>query len=346
MVRVHLTFLLLLVWIAAGGYLVGGVASAVASSVFIVLLFGCVVLHELGHALVARRFGVRTPSITLLPIGGVARLERIPDKPREELAIALAGPAVNIVLAAVFFLILRGAVPARWLEPNAPVTALLVQLAVANVVLAVFNLLPAFPMDGGRVLRALLALRLGHARATHVAARVGQGMAFAFGIFGLLYNPFLLFIALFVYIGAVAEESGEQMQQAARSLLAGEAAVTRFATLSPTSRLEDALESLVHTSQHLFPVVDGGGSLRGILTQEAIVRASGERGPDTPVIDLMIRDVPRIAPRASLSDALGRLQDRETPAVAVVDAAGGLRGMITRESLGQLMLVQAARAAA
>lgn len=203
-VKVHATFLLLLAWVGLSNWFSGRSAGAVvAGLVFVLLLFGCVVLHELGHALTARRFGVRTRDIILLPIGGVARLDHIPSEPRQELWIAAAGPAVNVVITAALFFWLRAT--GGWVPlPELAMTSgpMLERLAVLNVFLAVFNLLPAFPMDGGRMLRAVLAMRLEYTQATQIAASIGQGLAYVFGFLGLFTNPFLVFIALFVWIGA------------------------------------------------------------------------------------------------------------------------------------------------
>src|SRR5689334_13644561 len=211
--RIHVTFLLLIGWLAFGYYAQGGSAIAFWRVVFVLLLFVCVVLHEFGHAIAAKNYGINTPDITLLPIGGVARLQRMPDEPWQELVIALAGPLVNVVIALTLFMFVgwRG----FSLEGAASGADLLVHLLAINVILVLFNLLPAFPIDGGRVLRALLATRLSYARATQVAATVGQAFAFLFGIVGLFgipgipslshSNPFLIFIAVFVYIGASQE---------------------------------------------------------------------------------------------------------------------------------------------
>ena len=212
--NIHVTFLLLLGWVALSHWSAGKTLDAVVSGVgFILALFACVILHELGHALAARRFGIATRDITLLPIGGVARLERMPEEPRQELWVALAGPAVNVVIAAAIYVWLtltNGWVPLSQLSvASGP---FLERIMVANVWLVVFNLIPAFPMDGGRVLRALLASRMEYLKATQIAAGLGQGLAFVFGFIGLFTNPFLLFIALFVWIGAAQEASAVQMK--------------------------------------------------------------------------------------------------------------------------------------
>src|SRR3954469_21552947 len=205
-VRVHVTFLLFLVWIAGTHWRLGGQAAALDGVLFIVLLFACVVAHEFGHIFAARRYGIRTPEVTLWPIGGVASLERLPDKPSEELVVALAGPAVNVAIAAALMLVMgTGPDDAALRAFESPRAGLVPRLAAANIFLVVFNLIPAFPMDGGRVLRALLAMRLGRAEATRIAARIGQGAAFLFALAGLFANPMLIVIGLFIYLAATAE---------------------------------------------------------------------------------------------------------------------------------------------
>ncbi|HSK87938.1 MAG TPA: site-2 protease family protein, partial [Anaerolineales bacterium] len=194
-VFVHATFLLLIGWIGYSHWLqFGTIAKVVEGILFILALFLSVVLHEYGHALTARRYGIKTRDITLYPIGGVARLERMPDKPIEELWVALMGPAVNVVIAAILFVYLyvTGGL-AQITDLTVASGSFLTRLMVVNITLVIFNLLPAFPMDGGRVLRALLAMRMEYVRATQVAASIGQGLAFLLGLFGLFNNPFLLF---------------------------------------------------------------------------------------------------------------------------------------------------------
>ncbi len=216
-VYVHATFLLLLAWVAISHYLENQrLADAAYGLFFIITLFGIVVLHELGHALTARRFGIRTRDITLLPIGGLARLERMPEAPRQELLVALAGPAVNVALAGMLLAILAFTSELVALNDVKLVGgSFLANLVFVNVALAVFNMLPAFPMDGGRVLRACLAMRMDYVRATQVAANIGQALALMLGFLGLFSNnPFLVFIALFVWMGAAQEASMVQMKAA------------------------------------------------------------------------------------------------------------------------------------
>jgi stage IV sporulation protein FB len=334
-IRLHLTFLLFLAWI--------GVAGGMAGVVFMSLLFLCVLLHEFGHVLAARRYGVRTPDITLLPIGGVARLERIPEKPAEELVVALAGPAVNVAIAALLFVLLGGAPPIEVAAaPQDSAHGILERLFWTNVTLVVFNLVPAFPMDGARVLRALLALRMGHRRATEWAALIGQGLAAGFGLLGLLGGqPLLVFVALFVWLGAAAESQAVQLRDLSRGMMAVDAAVTRFESLPVSATIADAAELLIRTSQTDFPVLDGGGALRGVLTRGDMVKALRAQGPDAPVLEAMRRDIPVVNHRAPLEQAMAAMQEGGGVA-GVVDGAGRLVGLLTQENLGEMLMVETA----
>lgn len=299
MVYIHATFLLLLGWVALSHFLDGhGPEEAIRGILFILLVFACVVMHEYGHALTARRFGIRTRDITLLPIGGVARLERLPRDPAQELVVALAGPLVNAMIAAVLYAV------ALYLEVAASMTSvrlvggdLLSKLLWVNVALVVFNMLPAFPMDGGRVLRAMLAERMEYARATRTAANVGQGMAFLFGFLGLFLNPFLIFVALFVYLGAEAEAQRVKYQSAVRGLPVRQAMQTRFVTLAPEDSLGHAMEVLLAGSQQDFPVVTNGHVV-GLLTRRDLLSALQQRGPTASVQGAMHMQITPASPGA------------------------------------------------
>jgi Zn-dependent protease/CBS domain-containing protein len=342
-IRIHLTFLLFLAWIATVHYGRGGAPAAAEGVLFIVLLFLCVLLHEFGHIVAAQRYGVQTPDVTLLPIGGVARLERIPEEPGQELVIALAGPAVNFVIAGLLYLLVGGVLPEDNLAVAEPGAGILQRLASVNIFIALFNLIPAFPMDGGRVLRALLARRLGYSRATQIAATVGQGLAFALGLLGLYGNPLLIFIALFVYLAATSEAHAAQMREVLRGMIVDDAMVTRFEALTPASRVADAVECLLRTTQHEFPVVDGGGRLLGLLTRDEMIKALRERGPEAPVTEVMRTDIPVIRDRRNLDEALRLMQGQRLPAVGIADSSGRLVGLVTPENVGELMMVEAAR---
>jgi Zn-dependent protease len=341
-VYVHTTFFILLAWVAFAHWQTGHSAGAVLAGVaFILALFGCVVLHEFGHALTARRFGIRTRDITLLPIGGVARLERMPDDPRQELWVALAGPAVNVTIAAALFVVVLGTGPFAPPE-TLSVTggSFLERLMIVNVFLAAFNMLPAFPMDGGRVLRALLAIRMDYTRATQLAATTGQGMALLFGLVGLFLNPFLIFIALFVWIGAGQEAAMTQMRSALGGIPIERAMITEFRTLAPSDSIGRAVELLLSGSQHDFPVVDGGAVV-GILTRGDLLAALARQEQRSAVAEVMRRDF-LVADASDMIDvAFQRLQAHACHTVPVV-RRGALVGLLTMDNVGEFLGVQAA----
>jgi Zn-dependent protease/CBS domain-containing protein len=345
-VRIHVTFFLLLAWIAVIHWSKGGAAAAIDGVVFILALFLCVVLHEFGHVFAARRYGIRTSDVTLLPIGGVASLERMPEKPSQEILVALAGPAVNLVIAVLLVVVLEARFDLlQMAQLEEAQSTLLGRIAAANVVLFVFNLIPAFPMDGGRVLRALLAIWLGYTRATRVAASIGQGLAVIFGFLGLMGNPLLVLVAVFVFLAASGEAGYVQAREYTRGYLASHAMISSFQSLNPLSTVDDAAALLLRTTQQEFPVVDGAGALRGVLTREALIAALRASGGSTPVIDIMARDVPTVPENACLDNIFQTLQRSRAPIVAVVDPRGRLVGYITAENLTELVMIQSSRSA-
>ncbi|MCC6484077.1 MAG: site-2 protease family protein [Armatimonadetes bacterium] len=340
---VHATFFLIFAWVILAYYLQGKSAVAtVLGLIFVSALFACIVFHELGHALTARRFGIKTRDITLLPIGGVARLERMPDEPVQELWVALAGPAVNVVIAAVLFAVLKAThtlVPTNGLTmTNGP---FLERLALVNVFLVLFNLIPAFPMDGGRVLRAVLATRMEYSQATAAAASVGQMIALGFGFLGLMAgNPFLIFIAFFVWIGAAEEASMVQMKTALGGIPVSRAMVTEFHVLNPADKLGQAVERILAGSQHDFPVLYGDEVI-GILMREDLVAALQQRGPESLVQDSMRREFQQVEASEMLETAFRRLQDCNCRTLPV-KKAGALVGLLTADNLGEFVMIQSA----
>ena len=342
-VRIHVTFLLLLAWIFGVEYIAGGPQAAWNSLLFIVLLFLCVLLHEFGHIFTARAFGVKTPDVILLPIGGVSRLERIPEKPSEEFLIAVAGPAVNVVIALLLVIFAGANLSAEHLAALQSADVSQVdRLAVVNVFLAVFNLIPAFPMDGGRVLRALLASRFGYVRATEIAAAIGQGVAFLLGFLGLFGNPLLIFIAIFVYLAASSEAHLVAIRAISRGVPVTAAMMTQFATLTPDEHVDAAVETLLRTSQGEFPVVDGAGRPVGVLARNDLIRALKQRGPDAKVAEAMTAQMPTLGHRHCLDEAFRLLQDKSAPAVGIVDASDRLIGLVTSETIGEMLMLHRA----
>ncbi len=269
--RIHITFLLLIAWLAFGYYAEGGSAVAAARVIFVLLLFVCVVLHEFGHAFAAKAFGINTPDITLLPIGGVARLERMPEEPLQE-----------------------------------------------------------------------LTTRLPYSRATQIAASIGQGCAFIFGFLGLLWNPFLIFIALFVYIGASQEAALAQMRDVSRRFPVSSAMVREFRSLPISATLQEAVDALLATSQHDFPILDENGKVAGMLTRHDLIAALRKDDPTIRVGDVMRRDIPTVTTGTRFEEAFRIMQECNCPAVPVLDSMKRLVGLLTPENVSELMMVQSA----
>jgi stage IV sporulation protein FB len=341
-IRIHVTFILFLAFLFFVGLASGNVLDGLKIVAFIVLLFACVLAHEFGHIFTARAFGVETPDVTLLPIGGVARLARIPEKPGQELLIAVAGPLVNVAIAAVLMLLTSTQLGSElFAAMQNPKASMIDQLAAANLFLAIFNMIPAFPMDGGRVLRALLAIRLGHVRATEIAAMIGQWAAFVLGFIGLLnYNPILIFIAFFVYLAAGSEAQMVALRAMSRDVPVTAAMVTQFATLTGTEHIDAAVETLLQTSQTDFPVVDDNHLLIGIVGRAEIIKALRQLGPTAPVSDVMVKDIPTLERSHRLEEAFRLLQENAASAVGVVDYAGRLIGLVTTATVGEMLMVQ------
>ena len=342
-IRVHATFVLVLLWAALDwGVSRGlGLTGALYGVALIGLLFLGVTLHELGHSLVALRYGAVVRDITLLPIGGVARLEGGMPSPAQELWMALAGPAVNLALA---MLIGAAALPLLGWRAfggldlllgrlnSLSLERLLLDLLMANLWLALFNLLPAFPMDGGRVLRALLASRMGELDGTRVAVRVGQGLAMLMGLFGFFGGALnLLLIAAFIIIGAEQEWRGMQLKKAMQGVPASAALLRGGVALSPTDQLSRAIDTTLRTGQTDFAVFDRG-HLMGVLTREDLAEEFQRYGPHVLVERVMRTDFPVAQASETLFDLQRKLQASGNSVISVVEG-GRFLGLATLESL-------------
>ena len=339
---VHATFWLLILFVLYMNWSQGQTLIAtLIGAVFVLVIFGCITLHELGHALTARRFGVRTRDITLLPIGGLARLERMPDDPLQELWVALAGPAVNVAIAALLYVVIvssGGGVSLQQIEWFGG--SFLDKLMIVNLWLVAFNMIPAFPMDGGRVLRALLARKLEFPKATRISARVGQGIAVLFAITGLFSDPFLIFIALFVWTGAEQEASMARMHVSVGDIPVQHIMLQEFHTLRPDDKLGDAVGHVLGGWREDFPVVFGDHVL-GMLTRESMTRSLAQSGPETRVRDAMRRDVPTVEPRLRLEQALVMLRESNCRSLPV-EHEGRLVGLLTLDNVGEFLSIHSA----
>ncbi|MBK8824963.1 MAG: site-2 protease family protein [Anaerolineales bacterium] len=341
-VYVHATFLLLIAWVGYSHWLANQNWGEVFSGIlFIFALFACVILHEYGHALTARKYGIKTRDITIYPIGGVARLERMPEKPIEELWVALMGPAVNVVIAAGLFAYLfltSSLVPLS--ELTIASGSFLERVMTVNITLVLFNLIPAFPMDGGRVLRALLAMRMDYVRATQIAATIGQGMALLFGLVGLFGNASLLFIAFFIWIGASQEAGMTQMKHAISGIPVGRAMLTDYKSLSPRDTLSRMSQLILSGSQHDFPVIDND-RIVGIVTRDDFLKALTEQGESIAISAVMKKDLPEIDSYEMVENALMRIQESGVPALPVTHA-GQLVGIVTAENISEYLMIRSA----
>lgn len=338
--RIHLTFFLLLFFVAISptdSHGMGGLTGAT----FVAALFACVVVHELAHSLVARHYGVPVKYIILLPIGGISMMEKMPDNPREEFNVALVGPLMSLALALVIGAIVFAtgggeAFRHPWAiaGPN-----FLARLAWLNLILAGFNLLPAFPTDGGRVLRAFLALHMDYAKATHAAAVIGQGLALLLGFIGLFSNFWLVLIAIFVYMGASAEDTQVRLRKALHEIPAQNAMISDFRSLDRNTTLAEAFRYASHSYQHDFPVLDNG-VLAGLVTRQGLITGMEQRGGEAPVSDVMVANPCRVSPVDSLSAVYEAISTGACPIAAVTDGTR-LVGLITPESVSQYLLATA-----
>lgn len=343
----HWTFLILLAWIFFIYYsLEGSVQQALMGVLFILTLFVCVLLHELGHSMAARRYGIGTKVITILPIGGLAQLERMPEEPRHELWVAAAGPLVNVVIAVLIYLYLR--ISGNWpdasmLEMQTPGFATLgfwFYLLMANVILVVFNLIPAFPMDGGRMLRALLAFRMPRTRATQIAASIGQFLAITFVFLGFFVNFWLVFIGIFIYLGAGAESRFETTKSALDGLRVRDVLMTSYRTVRSTDTLGHVVDLLLDGTQTEFLVVDSG-EVRGIVTRTDLVRGLSQLGKDGLVSEVTQKDFISLDKDQSLIGVYNILMSGPARIAPVLDH-GELVGMVDKENIDEIILVNRA----
>ena len=346
-VRVHVTFLLLLLFVASQSFLSGqGLPAALESTLFITIMFACVVLHEFGHVLAARGYGIRTPDITLLPIGGVARLERMPRKPSEELVVAISGPMVNVIIAAAIWLVFGIETAFHPGYDFLKSGGFFEKLMMWNIFMVAFNLIPAFPMDGGRVLRAVFAMFMEYGAATRRAASIGQGIAMMVAIYMLLnhtFHPMLLLICFFIFMAAGQEAASVTQEEATRNLRVRDAMLTDFRTLPPEATLRDGVELLLSGSQQDFPVLDSHGGMQGMLTRRDLISALAEKGPDQPVVQVMRPSPVATQPAIDLTQALETLNASDCPAIPVLDPIDGkLLGLLTTENIGEALMVRAA----
>ncbi|WP_176274167.1 site-2 protease family protein [Altererythrobacter lutimaris] len=333
-IRLHWTFILLLAVITTAAMLSDGILAAGQVGLLVCLIFGCVLLHEFGHITIARQFGIETPEVVLLPIGGLAKLRRIPTDPKQELAIAVAGPAVNFVLFGLLLLVLG-----RWPEWSVfgdisqGRIHYVEQLAIFNLVVGLFNLLPAFPMDGGRILRASLALAMPHHAATRIAARIGQGLAIFFGLFGVLGgNIILVAISVFIFLAASSEAMLDRMRNAVGGTPVRHVMVTGQAQLLVTDPIGKAADAILASDNEEFPVLNADGTLAGFLVRADILESIGLAGREMTAGQRMRTDIPLVSVHHR-AEKVAEMIAAGAPLVGVVDARGRFTGLVNWRNL-------------
>lgn len=340
-VFVHWTFFILLGWILWSNLRSGqSLGESLTGVWFILALFACVVLHEFGHALMARRFGVGTRHITLLPIGGVASIEKIPEKPAEELWVAIAGPAVNVAIAALIALgFWLSGKQGDWLALAQPIQSgnFLSGLLLVNISLVLFNMVPAFPMDGGRVLRALLAMKIGRPRATEWAARIGQLLAIGFIFLGALFNFWLIFIGLFIYLGAGAEANYESTQSLIAQYVVGDVVMHQYTVLHASSSIDYAVRLLLDGQEKEF-LVEEEERIAGTLTRDDLIKGLQQYGKEDPISSIYRKEVVRLEHDMPLTEAYRQMNETGSQ-ICPVYRDGGLIGVLNQENVMEVIMV-------
>lgn len=342
---VHWTFIILIGWIFLTHYQMGHTTQqALMAVVFILSLFVCVTLHELGHALTARQFKIITRTITILPIGGLAQMEKLPEKPIQELWVAIAGPLVNVVIAILLFAFLSfsNSLPSTIDMEHMQLdgSAFWFNLFLANIILAVFNLIPAFPMDGGRVLRALLAFKFERAKATRIAASIGQFLAMLFVFFGFFYNIWLVFIGIFIYLGAGAEASHESTKSTLAGHTVKDVLMTQYTSLLPGDTLGRVVQLLLDGQEQEF-LVQENDRVEGVITRNELIKGLAEYGKLSPVSNVMIKDYITLNIDMSLQAAYQKLITKRCSMAPVLDK-GQVVGIVDRENINELIMVKTA----
>ncbi len=342
-VQIHWTFLILIFWIVFSNIKSGSTAQETLWAIlFILSIFACVVMHEFGHALAARKFGIKTKDITLLPIGGLARLESLPEKPKEELIVAFAGPFVNIVIFLLVFPFIQ--IPdAINLESELALNTsdhFLFKLVVVNVWLAVFNLIPAFPMDGGRVLRAILSFNMPREKATSISAGIGQVLAIGFVIVGFYSNPFLIFIGLFIFLGAQSEASFTQTKSFLKGYVVSDVVMNHYESIQQHQSLQDAVKKLLNGTSKHFLVLDDSKPV-GTLSRDEIIKGLSEQNQQIQIFEVMNKDILFLQESEPLELAWQKIQTNKSLA-AVVNKNNQIVGALDLENILEFVMVTSA----
>ena len=339
-VQIHWTFLILLGWIIFSNMRVGsGAQQTLWSVLFILTIFVCVTLHEFGHALAAKRFGIKTKDITLLPIGGLARLESIPEKPKEELIVALAGPLVNIIIVAALYPLVHFSFDITSVAQLSSITSdnFIFNLMFINLWLAVFNLIPAFPMDGGRVLRAVLSFKMERHKATRIAASIGQLLSIGFVILGFLGNPFLIFIGFFIFLGAQAEAEYTQAKSMLKGFTVNDVLMKQYQTIESDDTIKSAVQLLLNGQCKNFLVMENQQPV-GTLSRDEIIKALSEQSENAVIHNVMNKELLFLKAQMPLEEAWHLMQQHKT--LRPVFTNNKLVGTLDTENILEFIMIK------
>lgn len=342
---IHWTFSLLILYIIYINYKDGQTLSTTLWTILFVLsIFVTVILHELGHSFAAMRYNIKTKNITILPIGGVARLESMPEKPKEELVVAIAGPLVNIALALITALFVTFPEEDQLNESlieGINATNFFLNFLIVNVVLAVFNLIPAFPMDGGRIFRALLSMKLNRIVATKIAARVGQFLALGFILLGFYSNPFLIVIGLFILIGAQSEAKFTQNKSILSGYKVKDVLMTEYKTIDENDTIKTAVEIILSSQYNNFLVLNEGKPT-GTLSRDEIIKALSKKGESECIQEVMNRNLFFLDSEQALEIAYQGLQEQGLHLAPVMENQSFI-GVLDKENILEFILFQEAK---
>lgn len=340
---VHWTFSLLISFIIYINYSSGYSAIQIVWSVlFILCVFVAVFLHELGHSFAAKLFNIGTKDITLLPIGGVSRLETIPEKPKEELIVTFAGPLVNIVLALITGLFIsfpdNSVSLARELSAGVNASNFFLNFFIVNIILAVFNLIPTFPMDGGRILRALLSFKFERHIATKIAARIGQFLAIGFMLLGFLYNPFLIFIGLFVIMGAQMESEYADSKYSLKGNKVRDVTMKQYNTIDAAEPIKTAVDLLLDSQSKIFLITENNKPV-GTLNRDQIIKALSAKGEDITISSAMDRKLIYLDAETLLENIIEFVYENKTNLMLVTEN-NELLGTVDTENLLEFIMIK------
>jgi len=342
-IKVHWTFFFLILWIIFNELKRGGNTESILFNIAVVLaVFLCVIIHEFGHALTAKRFGIITKKITLLPIGGMASMEKIPESPKQELLVTLAGPLTNVVIA----LLLYFTIPVKELMylnftetfeilSSFSIQNFLFYLFIVNIALVIFNLIPAFPMDGGRILRAFLATKTSRIKATQIASTIGQIIAVIFFLIGLLYNPFLVFIALFIFLGAYGENELVHQLELLKGHTVEEAMMINITVFNPDDSIDLVVNKIISGTENNFVVVQDS-KIVGLLFHKDIINNSNQ---NVLVKDIMDTNFKILKINDDLKKVYYMIQTKNNSFFPVVEN-NKLIGAIDNINLNEYLLLQ------